>query len=59
MLVVKVIDNLKLNKYFDFVIASSLVGYEKPNKLIYEQALKLAGNVRPENALHIGDDVEK
>jgi putative hydrolase of the HAD superfamily len=56
---VKVIENLKLDKYFDFVIASSLVGCEKPNKSIYEQALKLAGNVYAENALHVGDDVDK
>lgn len=57
--IVKVIDSLKLNPYFDFVIASSLVGCEKPDKLIYEQALNLAGNIRPEDALHIGDDVQK
>ncbi|KAI9360270.1 HAD-like domain-containing protein [Pilaira anomala] len=58
--VVKVIENLKLDTYFDFVIASSLVGYEKPNKAIYEQALKLAGNgVHAEEALHVGDDVDK
>jgi HAD superfamily hydrolase (TIGR01549 family) len=57
---VKVIENLKLNKYFDFVIASSLAGYEKPNKAIYEQALKLAGtNINAKDALHVGDDVDK
>jgi HAD superfamily hydrolase (TIGR01549 family) len=49
-----------LDKYFDFVIASSLAGYEKPNKAIYEQALKLAGSsIYAEDALHIGDDVDK
>ncbi|KAI9468070.1 MAG: HAD-like domain-containing protein [Benjaminiella poitrasii] len=58
--VVKVIENLNLNKYFDFVIASSVIGCEKPNKTIFEQALKLAGdNMRAENALHVGDDVDK
>jgi HAD superfamily hydrolase (TIGR01549 family) len=57
---VKVIENLKLNKYFDFVIASSSAGYEKPNKAIYEQALKLAGkSVSAKDALHVGDDVDK
>lgn len=57
---VKVIENLKLDKYFDFILASSLAGSEKPNKLIYEQALKLAGNnVRAQDALHVGDDVNK
>ncbi|KAI7896567.1 HAD-like domain-containing protein [Mucor mucedo] len=58
--VVKVIENLKLDKYFDFVLASSLAGTEKPNRSIYEQALKLAGNnVRAQDALHVGDDVNK
>ncbi|KAI8642597.1 HAD-like domain-containing protein [Parasitella parasitica] len=57
--IVKVIENLNLNKYFDFVIASSLVKCEKPTKEIYEKALELAGNVNAENALHVGDDVDK
>ncbi|CEP15675.1 hypothetical protein [Parasitella parasitica] len=57
--VVKVIENLNLNKYFEFVIASSLVECEKPSKKIYEKALELAGNVNAENALHVGDDVDK
>ncbi|CAO3617490.1 unnamed protein product [Mucor hiemalis] len=58
--VVKVIENLKLSKYFDFVIASSLAKCEKPNKAIYDQALKLTGKgVRAEDALHVGDDVDK
>ncbi|KAI7899225.1 HAD-like domain-containing protein [Cokeromyces recurvatus] len=58
--VVKVIENLNLNKYFDFVIASSIIGHEKPSKMIFEQALKLAGkDMRAENALHVGDDIDK
>jgi HAD superfamily hydrolase (TIGR01549 family) len=57
--VVDVIENLNLKKYFDFIIASSLVGYEKPNKKIYEHALTMAGGIKSEDALHVGDDVEK
>ncbi|CAO3660185.1 unnamed protein product [Rhizopus stolonifer] len=57
--VVKVIKNLNLNKYFDFVLASSVVGYEKPKKAIFDQALLLAGNIPAEDALHIGDDIDK
>ncbi|KAG1467755.1 hypothetical protein G6F56_004233 [Rhizopus delemar] len=57
--VVKVIENLKLNKYFDFILASSVVGYEKPKKAIFDQALSLAGNIPAEDALHIGDDIDK
>lgn len=57
---VDVIENLKLSKYFDFVIASSLAKCEKPSKAIYDQALKLSGKgVRAEDALHVGDDVDK
>ncbi|KAI8972268.1 HAD-like domain-containing protein [Pilobolus umbonatus] len=57
--VVDVVENLNLSKYFDFVLASSLVGYEKPNKAIFQKALQKADNISPENALHIGDDLEK
>ncbi|KAI9280680.1 HAD-like domain-containing protein, partial [Sporodiniella umbellata] len=57
--VVKIIESLKLNKYFDFVLASSIAGYEKPNKAIFDQALSLAGSIPAESAFHVGDDVEK
>ncbi|KAI8368054.1 HAD-like domain-containing protein [Blakeslea trispora] len=57
--VVKVIESLNLNKYFDFVLASALVGHEKPSRIIYQEALTRAGNVKAENALHVGDDIEK
>ncbi|KAI8329613.1 HAD-like domain-containing protein [Choanephora cucurbitarum] len=57
--VVKVIESLDLNKYFDFVLASALVGHEKPSKIIYQEALKQAGHLKPEQALHVGDDIEK
>lgn len=53
------IENLKLSQYFDFVLASSLAGHEKPDKCIFEQALAMAGNISPEDTLHIGDDVNK
>lgn len=56
---VDVIKNLRLYDYFDFVLTSSMAGHEKPSKSIFEQALKLAGNVKPSNVLHIGDDAEK
>ncbi|KAI8975429.1 HAD-like domain-containing protein [Mycotypha africana] len=54
-----IIDNLELGKYFDFVLASADVGVVKPNKAIYDKALKAAGReVKPQEALHVGDDVE-
>lgn len=54
-----VIQDLDLKKYFNFIIASSLVGYEKPNKKIYEHALHMAGGMKGTDALHVGDDVNK
>ncbi|KAI8071160.1 HAD-like domain-containing protein [Gilbertella persicaria] len=57
--VVEVVQNLNLTKYFDFVLASALVGHEKPSKMIYDKALKMAGDIQPKHALHVGDDIEK
>ncbi|KAG1405308.1 hypothetical protein G6F60_003721 [Rhizopus arrhizus] len=57
--VVHVVENLKLNRYFDFVLASAVVGFEKPNKAIFNKALEPAGDVPAENALHVGDDIDK
>lgn len=49
--------NLGLSAYFNEIIISSLIGFEKPDPEIYRFALKRAG-VNPENSLHIGDDLE-
>lgn len=38
---------------------SGIEGVEKPNPKIYEIALQKAGNVAPEEALHIGDSMWK
>ncbi|KAL9226426.1 hypothetical protein vseg_002242 [Gypsophila vaccaria] len=44
---------------WDFGVFSGLEGVEKPNPRIYEIALERAGNVAPEDALHIGDSFRK
>lgn len=44
---------------WDFGIFSGLEGVEKPNPKIYEIALERAGNVAPEEVLHIGDSMRK
>jgi len=36
-----------------------MVGVEKPDPRIYKIALEMAGNVAPEEALHIGDSMRK
>ena len=44
---------------WDFGVFSGLEGVEKPNPKIYEIALERAGNIAPEEALHIGDSIRK
>ncbi len=43
-----------LSGFFDHVVDSALVGYEKPDPRIFRHALKLVGT-EPERALHVGD----
>lgn len=44
---------------WDFGVFSGLEGVEKPNPRIYEIALERAGNIAPEEVLHIGDSMRK
>ncbi|KAK9156189.1 hypothetical protein Sjap_003669 [Stephania japonica] len=44
---------------WDFGVFSGLEGVEKPNPRIYEIALERAGNIAPQEALHIGDSMRK
>lgn len=44
---------------WDFGVFSGLVGVEKPDPMIYKIALEKAGNVAPNEALHIGDSMRK
>ena len=44
---------------WDFGVFSGVIGIEKPDPKIYEIALEKAGNVAPEEALHIGDSMRK
>ncbi|OZM58767.1 2-haloalkanoic acid dehalogenase [Lottiidibacillus patelloidae] len=47
-----------LNRYFDEIIISEEVGISKPDKQIFELALRKI-HVNPEAALFVGDDLEK
>jgi len=40
-------------------VFSGIVGVEKPDPRIYKIALEMAGNIAPEEALHIGDSMRK
>jgi putative hydrolase of the HAD superfamily len=55
----KVLQNLTeagVDKYFEFVVDSGLVGFEKPDARIFQYACELAG-IHPSELLHIGDSV--
>ena len=52
---VKVLDDLGWSGYFDDVIASAVVGVEKPEGEIFEEALRIA-NVSRDMAVHVGND---
>ncbi|KAL1833854.1 hypothetical protein ACET3Z_003505 [Daucus carota] len=44
---------------WDFGVFSGLEGVEKPDPKIYKLALERAGNIAPEEVLHIGDSMRK
>ncbi len=50
-------EGMGINHYFDFILASAVVGWAKPNPKIFEEAL-LRARAKPENAVHIGDSLE-
>ncbi len=51
----KVLDDLGWGGYFDGVIASAVVGVEKPDGKIFEEALRIGGIAR-ERVVHVGND---
>lgn len=44
---------------WDFGVFSGLEGVEKPDPRIYKIAIERAGNIAPEEILHIGDSLRK
>jgi putative hydrolase of the HAD superfamily len=52
---VKVLEDLGWSGYFDDVIASAIVGVEKPAGEIFEEALRV-GNVSRDRVVHVGND---
>ena len=51
------LENLELANHFKFILPSAVVGSAKPDKKIFEEALRLSG-VQPHEACHIGDEVK-
>jgi putative hydrolase of the HAD superfamily len=52
----RVVDRVRLSSLMDAIVVSSEIGFDKPDKRIFQHALTLLG-VEPANALHIGDDI--
>jgi REG-2-like HAD superfamily hydrolase len=48
---------LELVGHFDFIAASSRIGFEKPHRRIFEWALEEAA-VEPAEAIHVGDHID-
>ncbi len=46
-----------IKKYFDFILASAVVGSAKPDSGIFNEALKQAG-VSANQAMHVGDSID-
>lgn len=46
--------DLELSKYFVFILPSTRVGCAKPDRRIFEEALRRAG-CEPQEAIHVGD----
>ena len=51
----EILKNTGLASYFNFILASTVVGSAKPDAAIFMEALQRAG-VAPEQACHIGDE---
>jgi len=51
----KILTDLKTSGYFERIVVSSETGADKPHREIFDAALR-AMQVRPEHAMHIGDD---
>ncbi|CAG4941858.1 unnamed protein product [Colias eurytheme] len=56
----EILSKMSLHSYFKFVLTSYEVGYSKPDRRIFDLALKLSSEpVLPNECLHIGDDFKK
>jgi putative hydrolase of the HAD superfamily len=53
----QILKSMELAKYFDFILASTVVGSAKPDAFIFEEAIRLSG-FEAGQACHIGDEVK-
>ncbi len=52
------LQNTGLNNYFDILVVSEQIGAAKPDRAIFEHALKLMNYPDPQNVLMVGDNPE-
>ncbi|KAI8974459.1 HAD-like domain-containing protein [Pilobolus umbonatus] len=58
--IVSLMQNLNIDKYFDFIVSGVQVGSEKPSTEIFDRARCLSPkSIQPEEVLHVGDDEER
>ena len=55
ILLEEVLGTLGWMQYFDGIVASALLGVEKPDPRIFEEALRISG-MRRERVIHVGND---
>jgi putative hydrolase of the HAD superfamily len=55
ILLAEVLGALGWMQYFDGIVASALLGVEKPDPRIFDEALRISG-VRRERVIHVGND---
>ena len=53
----EILGSMGLAHYFDFILASTVVGSAKPDSFIFEEAIRLSGFASGE-ACHIGDEIK-
>lgn len=51
------IERHRLATYVDFTLVSEEVGYHKPDKRVFAEALRLAGGALPQQTLYVGDNL--
>jgi putative hydrolase of the HAD superfamily len=52
------LQQFRLDRYFEIIVISCEVGFAKPSPVIFEHAAKRLG-IAPENIVHVGDSAEE
>jgi putative hydrolase of the HAD superfamily len=52
------LEQFRLDRYFEIIVISSEIGFAKPSPVIFEHAAKKLG-IAPENIVHVGDSARE